>query len=242
MKKKWTLLFLLFAFPCIAGECDFIQLNTCHSCDDPHVFVVGSREACSSLCPGRVVNLEGSGSGSTQMNCALEKCPFEFPFQSKYGSCYKTQKEAETDYGYSDERFNFDNSFIIYNNSDVKSAKDNCPEENQFQRWDGKCFPCDTQKSVRVQTHCNIKGNCDDSCPNRTIIKSIGGNVPSVLNCPPDKPMMDDAGICYSCDTPIAIGVRWNPDFCHRFCPNKRLLKNGVLCVLNKNDPSQKVY
>ena len=76
LRKQCMFFFLLFAFPCIAEECDFIQLNTCRSCDDPHAFVVGNREACLFLCPGRVVNYYGSGSGITQMNCALEKCPF----------------------------------------------------------------------------------------------------------------------------------------------------------------------
>ena len=236
MKKTWILLLLLFAFPCVAEECDFLKLNVCFSCDDPHVFVVGSNEACSFLCPGRVINFEGSGSGMTQINCALEKCPSEYPFQSKYGSCYKTQKEAENDYGDFEEKFNFDNSTVIYNESEIESTKKDCPKENQFKRWDEKCFSCNYPKAVRVETHCNLEETCDDICPNRTIIKSIGGNVPSVPNCPTEKPMMDDEGICYSCDTPIAIGVRWNPDFCHRFCPNKRHLKNGVSCVLNEKD------
>lgn len=38
---------------------------------------------------------------------------------------------------------------------------------------------------------------------------------------------------CLSCDTPVAVGVRWNTSLCQRFCPNERhlFLEN---CVLNK--------
>lgn len=290
MKKTWILLLLLFAFPCLAGECDFIRHNVCHSCDDPHSFVVGSAEACSFLCPGRVVNFEGSGSGISQINCALEKCPSEYPFQSSCGGCYKTQKEAKSNYNCKDEDVEFDDLpplseiatvepiegkcpegyamtsgstscrfcadlqdwsvskeecnrcparvYKEYKKWEVTQCEYVCPEKNQFKRWDGKCLPCNYPKSVRVETHCNIEEDCDDICPNRTIIKSIGGNVPSVLNCPAEKPMMDDEGVCYSCDAPIAIGVQWNPDFCHRFCPNQRHLRNGVFCVLNEKNIS----
>lgn len=314
--KKWAFfLFLMLSIPCFAGECDFTQLNTCRSCDDPKAFLVGSVDACSFLCPGRVVNFEGSGSGAAQMNCALSKCPPDSPFQSRYGSCYKTQEEAENDLGYGEEESVFDQSplpetptmdpidgkclpnwhlidrrvclpslkgssmvrpqngecpegyemgsglvfckpCIDANDWDVTKDECNqcsnrvykeykewgvtqcervCPKETPFKRWDGKCFPCDYPKAIRVETHCNIEGDCDDICPNRTIIKSIGGNVPSVLNCPADKPMMDDEGICYSCDTPVDIGVQWNPDFCQRFCPNERHLL-GDFCVLNTAD------
>lgn len=64
------------------------------------------------------------------------------------------RKAAENDYGDFEKKFNFDNSSVIYNESEIESKK-NCTEENQFKRWDGKCFSCNYLKTVRVETHCN---------------------------------------------------------------------------------------
>ena len=140
MKKTLMLLFLLFAFPCVAEECDFIQYNTCQSCDLPYSFPVGSEEACSFLCPERVVNYYGSGSGITQKNCALEKCPSEFPFQSKFGSCYKTQKEANNDTGYSDKDSVFDKPSFDTAFPPQEPINGTCPEN--FVLYGSKCRSC----------------------------------------------------------------------------------------------------
>ena len=229
--KKFILLYsFLLSSSCLAGECDFIQFNSCRSCEDSRAFNVATVDSCSFLCPGRVVNFAGSGSSVVQINCAVEICPTHQPFQSYYGNCYKTQEEADNDFGDNMK----DNEDLAEDSSDNSDEENECGE-NHFKRWDGKCFSCDYPKAVRIQSQCNYEKTCDDVCPNRTIIKWIGGNPPSVLNCPTDKPMMDDEGICYSCDTPIPIGVQWNPDFCHRFCPNERHL-DGNFCVLNTKD------
>ena len=99
MKKVFLFYLLLFVKPCLSGECDFIQLNVCRSCDNPQAFPVGSQETCSFLCPERVVNFKGSGASVRQINCAVPECPAELPFQSDYGNCYKTQTEAKNDSG-----------------------------------------------------------------------------------------------------------------------------------------------
>ena len=226
--KKITVLFFMLSTSCFAGECDFMQFNSCRSCDDVRAFSVGSIDACSFLCPGRVVNFAGSGSSVVQINCAVEMCPSSLPFQSIYGNCFKTQEEADEDYGDTMKDNEDDTEDIADNFNEEKD----CAEDNYFKRWDGKCFSCDYPKVIRVESECNLGNNCEDICPNRTIVKWAIGNAPSILNCPTDKPMMDDEGICYSCDTPIPIGVKWNPEFCHRFCPDKRHLE-GDFCVLN---------
>ena len=228
------LLLSIITFPCFAGECDFIQLNACQSCDSLYSFPVGDSRACSFLCPNREANDFGSGSGSMQTNCALKRCPDTAPYQNEEGSCYKTKEEAEN--VFTNKRGNlFENENILHPN-----RKEACPEKNQFKRWDGRCFSCDIPKVVWVGKHCNSSSKeCDNICPNRTIIKSIGGNAPSVPNCPKEKPLMDDEGVCYSCSTPIPIGVAWNKDFCHRFCPNERHLNSiGDLCILNQTENS----
>lgn len=86
------LLLSIITFPCFAGECDFIQLNACQSCDSLYSFPVGDSRACSFLCPNREANDFGSGSGSMQTNCALKRCPDTAPYQNEEGSCYKTKE------------------------------------------------------------------------------------------------------------------------------------------------------
>ena len=284
-------------------------MNTCRSCHDPHAFTVGSVEACAFLCPERVTNFAGSGSETNQINCALAQCPSAYPFQSRFGSCYASQEEADNDFGDTDIVFDKspeveelaeitatngkcpENYAVIdsrtcykqgqaplhaqdgkcpdedyqlsgaikckpcddsddwhvpqqicescprrvyktYQNWGVTLCERPCPQANHFKRWDGKCLPCDTPQAVAVETHCNLENDCNEICPNRTIIKWVGGNVSSVISCPADKPMMDDAGVCYACDAPVPIGVQWNPDFCSRFCPTERHL-DSTYCVLN---------
>lgn len=114
-----------------------------------------------------------------------------------------------------------------------------CPPDKPLMRWDGKCFTCNEPRVVNLPTYCNIEGNCEDWCPNRMIIYTIGGNIPSVMKCPPDKPLMDSSGFCFPCDTPLKIGVDddvqagRNNRFCQQACPDTRHL-SGDLCVLNE--------
>lgn len=211
-----------------AGDCDFIKFNRCESCDDRFAFSVGSAEACTFLCPNREVNYEGSGSAVTQINCALKECPKEFPYKSPYGSCFATQREADSGYELNTVMGNFNEDDILDGISDDVS----CPADKPLKRWDGACFSCNEEKAVRIETDCNIEQDCEDMCPNRTILYWIGGNVPSVPNCPPDKPLMDDEGICYACDVPIVVGLTWNERLCERFCPNER--EGGAWCALKE--------
>ena len=122
--------------------------------------------------------------------------------------------------------------YRVYPNWGTASCEIPCPPDKPLQRWDGACFSCDEPDVILLKTHCNLEDDCE-FCPNRTILYDIGGNVPSVPNCPPDKPLMDNRGFCFPCDTPVAVGVRWNTSLCKRFCPNERHLFLED-CVLNK--------
>lgn len=231
MKLFLLLLGMLPVSLAYAGACDFIQFNRCESCDDRFAFVVGSEEACTFLCPNRETNNEGSGSHVLRINCALKECPKEFPYKSPYGSCFATQYEAEVaDYEAGEEYAKKENT-----NDDAMDTYPEdvpCPADKPLRRWDGACLPCDEEKVVRIETDCNVEENCEDVCSNRTILYWAGGNVPSVPNCPPDKPLMDDEGICYACDVPIVVGLSWNERLCERFCPNER--EGGSWCVLKE--------
>lgn len=282
---KYFLILICFSLATTANarECDFIQFNKCRSCDTPLAFNVGSDEACKFLCPNREVNYAGSGSQETLRNCALKKCPPEFPFSAQNGSCFSSAEEAEKHFYITLENTNNDNilrsSFstapsaikgkcpqdkpLLYSDKcfscgetdELSVSKEDCdkcpnriykhysqwgvkvcelkpPAGKPLQRWDGRFFSCNEEKAVRVATHCNIEEDCEELCPNRTILYWAGGNVPSVPNCPKEKPLMDSEGICYACNTPVAVGLKYNTRLCEKFCPNERHVE-GDSCILN---------
>ena len=109
-----------------------------------------------------------------------------------------------------------------------------CPADKPLKNWDDECYSCDEKLIVRLDTHCNIEEDCEDICPNRTILYFIVGNIPSIPNCPPDKPLMDREGICYPCDAPIAIGLELNERLCTQACPKQRAMINGYCQLLKK--------
>lgn len=269
--------------PANASECAFIKFNKCQSCEDKNAFLVGSDEACTFLCPNRVINYTGSDSQDVVRNCALKQCPPEFPFAAANGSCFDSEEEAQRQPYLTTEDTNNDdilsgtyasvppstdgkcpeNMPLMYSNKcfscseidDLSTSKEDCdkcpnrvykeylnwnvkhcelkaPIDKPLKRWDGKFFSCDEEKVVRVATHCNIENDCEELCPNRTILYATGGNVPSVPNCPKDKPLMDSEGICFACNAPIAVGVEHNTRLCEKSCPNERHLE-GDYCVLN---------
>ena len=160
-----------------------------------------------------------------------DKCPPERPllYSKRCFSC-----QAIDDLSISEEECQKcpNRVYRVYPNWGTASCEIPCPPDKPLQRWDGACFSCDEPDVILLKTHCNLEDDCE-FCPNRTILYDIGGSVPSVPNCPPDKPLMDDEGFCFPCDTPVKVGVRWNTSLCQRFCPNERhlVLEN---CVLNK--------
>ncbi len=222
---------LLWSSNTIAQDCDFIQYNQCYSCDDPLAFEVGSSESCTYLCPNRTVNIEGSGSAWTAYNCALKECPKDRPFAAQNGSCFASPEEAENN----SFAYNTDNTYVPDfpdNNFDhVMANNGKCPDDKPLKNWDDGCYSCNEKLIVRLDTDCNFEKNCEDICPNRTVLYAMGGNIPSIPNCPPDKPLMDREGICYPCDAPIAIGLRLNERLCEQACPNQRVMA-GVYCHL----------
>lgn len=109
-----------------------------------------------------------------------------------------------------------------------------CPADKPLKNWDDECYSCDEKLIVRLDTHCNIEEDCEDICPNRTILYFIVGNIQSIPNCPPDKPLMDREGICYPCDAPIAIGLELNERLCTQACPKQRAMINGYCQLLKK--------
>lgn len=216
----------------VAGNCDFIQYNRCFSCDDPLAFSVGSDESCAYLCPNRTVNYEGSGSSWPAYNCALKECPPEYPYPALNGSCFASIEEAQENYfkQNTDDMYVPEVHDVDYDTAETRK----CPPDEPLKNWDGGCYSCDEKLIVQLETHCNLEKDCEDICPNRTILYRIGGNVPSVPNCPPDKPLMDREGVCYPCDVPIRIGLDLNERLCTQACPGQRVMFYGYCRLINE--------
>jgi len=161
-----------------------------------------------------------------------EQCPDNTPLY-KGGKCYSCY-EIDTLNISKEECNKCPNREYIYSKEwEHGGCSLSCPADTPLKRYDGKCFSCEEKKVVATETWCNFDVNCE-VCSNRTIIHDLGGNVPSIPNCPPDKPLMDSHGVCYSCDTEEYVDVTYNENFCHRFCPDKRHIIHPHICIWNK--------
>lgn len=158
------------------------------------------------------------------------RCPEDKPILS-YKECYDCQ--AKNDLNISAEECSKcpNRVYKTYPNWGYSACEQECPADRPLKNWDDECYSCDEKLIVRLPTHCNIEEDCEDICPNRTILYFMGGNVPSIPNCPPDKPLMDNEGICYPCDAPIDIGLRLNARLCSQACPKQREMIAGN-CIL----------
>ncbi len=96
-----------------------------------------------------------------------------------------------------------------------------CPPDKPLKRWDGMCFSCSEPKSVQIDRECNSDKDCN-VCPNRIVVKGPEAYVFSVPKCPSDKPLIDDEGMCFSCDFPGPVALQWNSLKCDELCPGQR--------------------
>lgn len=227
MMKKFLYipLSLFIGVPVFAAECDFIRLGSCFSCDSPYAFPISDEAVCTTLCPKRVFQSVSVGNGVFLKTCTLNKCPDNFPFRSVYGSCFASEEESLSDDGSSvPENANEENLKDIFDEP--------CPKEFPLRRWDGSCFPCDIEQTVYLDSTCNLKEDCEILCPSRTVLYRDGGNPPSIPNCPKEIPLMDENGICHSCDINVDISFEFNGRLCQKNCPTTRHIQDGK-CVRN---------
>ena len=160
------------------------------------------------------------------------KCPENKPLLSK-GFCYPCDYKYPLSINkellkYCPNRINIPYPWIKDHNEILTYLI--CPKDRPLYHWSGECYPCNYPDTIPVLTQCIEDKKICDVCPNRTILPLSGGNRPSVLNCPKDKPLMDINGICFSCDTPLKINITGMEDSCHKNCSNQRVLQ-GNLCV-----------
>ena len=161
------------------------------------------------------------------------QCPKDKPLLS-YNACYDCQ--AKTGLSISEKECAKcpNRVYKTYSKMGYSSCELECPPDKPLKNWDDECYSCDEKLIVRLDSHCNIEEDCEDICPNRTILYFIGGNIPSIPNCPPDKPLMDREGICYPCNAPIAIGLELNERLCEKACPTQRAMIDGYCSLINK--------
>lgn len=160
------------------------------------------------------------------------KCPEDKPLLYS-GKCFSCQESRDfsIDKEYCDKCSN--RVYKEYSHWGVAVCSLKCPTDKPLQRWDGKCFSCDEEKAVRLPTHCNLENDCEDWCKNRTILYDVGGNVPSIPNCPENKPLPDSAGICHACDETADILVNYNESLCEKICPAQRY-SDGPYCKIRQ--------
>lgn len=161
------------------------------------------------------------------------KCPEDKPLLS-YNACYDCQAKGGLSISAEECAKCSNRIYKTYPKMRASYCELECPPDKPLKNWDEECYSCDEKLIVRLDTHCNIEEDCEDICPNRTILYGIGGNVPSIPNCPADKPLMDREGICYPCDAPIAIGLEFNERLCTQACPTQREMIDGYCQLINK--------
>lgn len=109
-----------------------------------------------------------------------------------------------------------------------KGKKVSCNDNNHFISWNDECYSCDERAAISVDSVYNFDLKEYSHCNQRTIIKQGAGNPLSVLKCSKDKPLIDSAGVCHSCDDELDVNVYWNEEKCRFFCEGKRFVKNGT--------------
>ena len=161
------------------------------------------------------------------------KCPDDKPLLS-YNACYNCYASTSLSISAEECARCPNRVYKVYPKWGHSFCELECPPDKPLKNWDDGCYSCDEKLIVRLDTHCNIEEDCEDICPNRTVLYFMGGNIPSIPNCPPDKPLMDREGICYPCDAPIAIGLELNERLCQKACPTQRAMIDGYCRLLNE--------
>lgn len=241
----------------------FYYSQTSYTCEEAASFGLGTPDLCSKLCPNREVVMLEAGSSGFAYYCALRVCPADKPLRDKYGSCYACNENApifeienctvcpnryeqqgecllKADIGTTDSKANI--------RSEGQAAEENvfvdegmpCPFDRPLRRYDNACLKCDVEEEVSLDSICNFENNCEAACPNRAIIRGIGGSPSSVLKCPLERPLIDSVGMCLSCDEESDIDVEYNEQNCERYCAGKRylFLSKCIMCPANRQSLS----
>lgn len=188
----------------------------CHSCDKEEYIYT---DACG-ICSNRY----------QKDRYCYAHCSNEKPLQSTNGKCYACEdKTTHIDVLTKENCEKCPNRTYFEKDKHIKQCITCSTNEPLISSETGRCYSCDTTKSV--PTIIGHKGNeiCSDL---RQIINGF-----SVLkNCPTDKPLRDKNNACYSCDDnyhPINVeGVR---DNC-KICPN-RIVKYNHCIIPEKDKP-----
>jgi len=182
--------------------------------------IVGSYCCASVTEDGKCCDWDG--------NC----CPADKPLRGTDGKCYSCDDKAKVDVKNMKKNCNVCPNRFVQGNVCVSKC-----DKDYFMDKDGNCRSC---KSTTAYSVHGVENYCD-ACPNRFVDNANPGNYcylkcDSAENGTAGKPLNEEYGTCYSCDTTTSINVNGtNKERCSKICPNRVL--SGSMCQLGCSDP-----
>lgn len=164
------------------------KFGFCHSCDDPKGIDIYNEKDCS-LCKNRKIDHPWS----LNTGCILKLCPEDKPVLNWYNSsCHSCDEPENIFLGYGDP---------LPEPAPTEESVDYCSPEAVK-----KPLPWRIRSAfdgVSTLKDRNKEGKLPD-CPNRTVhvarFERWSAYHSSLTTCPPDKPLENHSGSCYSCD------------------------------------------
>ena len=210
--------------------------GNCYPCSELETIKLKNESDCESKC-----QMNGAATRiSTFWGCELKKCP-ENTIRSSFGdctiapvgcpdthplrenaSCFDCSHEGAIDMAPDDVHLCQSMCKDEQGNPTRKLYKNagcgliNCPADKPIKSH-GHCLSCDEVLTIRDAKNCDL---CQEK---RTTIrfarKGKTLDYCALSSCPPEKPLRDILGNCYSCDEEDEVGVK--PGACTNICPNR---------------------
>ena len=193
----------------------------CHSCTEDALITVENAYLCGAICENRTV-MSGK-------YCSLKCNKNEFKDTSgkcrkctDAGNYYTYATKAECDkcgeqrvFGY----FNNDKCMLKCGTPGTYTA------DKPLHNHDGICFKCSDDGKINMQM--GEYSRCTEKCSNRVLVGQYCLKKDYCTTT--EKPLMDESGNCYACNTPKALPKQ---EKCTTACPNEREVASDGKCIL----------
>lgn len=227
----------LYSYPCVIQENIFSTTEECGKCSGRHM--VGQKCMLSCSIAGTIKDRTGECRPCDEQNAfktedeECNKCPNRKMFENAYcglSECPENHIHDRNGFCYSCSE-----PYAVWTRDEKECAKCpyaqmvnaytcqiSCPPDKPLETYDRKCHACDESDFLKTD-----KENCD-KCSNRRMLEVSyqKNNFHCVLACPPEKPLQDYKGKCYSCDDESAVFT--DDEDCQK-CPNRRMLSRYCL-------------
>ncbi len=184
------------------------RLGGCYSCDDTQE-IYTDRDSCTSICPNRI-EIETRG-------VCLPSCPENKPLMDEFGECHACDYKHSITMSHDKCLQVCSNRISVLGNQCILPCPADKPLLNLGAGPTG-CYSCDYPDDINTKD-----GACEQVCDNRIYFANS-----CRIKCPPETPLMDNRGLCYSCDTTETIKSK----MCTTTCPNRELLSSEQ-CALS---------